>query len=165
VLYLLMNTQLLTVGLVVVSILATPPLMAKEADASQTNFVAVLSGGEEVPAVEMKSRGVASFQLSPDGTELSYRLIVANINEVSAAHIHLAPSGVNGPVVAFLFNGPIVESANGVLAQGTITADDLTGPLAGQSLADLVAEIQSGNTYVNVHTSANPGGEIRGQIR
>lgn len=160
-----MNTQLLTIGLVAASLLATAPLMAIEAYASQTNFVAVLSGGEEVPAIETKSRGVASFQLSPDGSELSYRLIVANINDVSAAHIHLAPPGVNGPVVAFLFNGPTIESANGVLAQGTITADDLTGPLAGQSLSGLMAEIEAGNTYVNVHTSANPGGEIRGQIQ
>ena len=54
------------------------------------------------PSVDTLARGVATFQLSDDGTELTYRLVVANIENVVAAHIHLAPAGVNGPVVAFL---------------------------------------------------------------
>jgi hypothetical protein len=62
-----------------------------------------------------------------------------------------------------------------VLAEGTFTAANLVGPLAGHPLSDLLAAIQSGNAYVNVHTNdgqgaANtgpgdfPGGEIRGQL-
>jgi hypothetical protein len=51
------------------------------------------------------------------------------------------------------------------LAEGTITEDDLVGGLAGESLEVLIEEIKAGNTYVNVHTSQNPGGEVRGQIR
>jgi crotonobetainyl-CoA:carnitine CoA-transferase CaiB-like acyl-CoA transferase len=65
---------------------------------------------------------------------------------------------------------------NGRLATGTITAADLVGPLAGQSIADLVDEMLAGNTYVNVHTDDGvappntgpgdfPGGEIREQVR
>jgi hypothetical protein len=56
---------------------------------------------------------------------------VANIENVVAAHIHLAPAGVNGPVVAFLFSGAPSGRSNGVLAEGTITAANLVGPLAG----------------------------------
>ena len=133
------------------------------------NFRTNLSGGEEVPPADTRARGQATFQLSHDGTELHYRLIVANIENVTMAHIHLAPAGVNGPVVAWLYpSAPPPElipgRTDGVLATGTLTADDLVGPLAGQLLADLIDEIRAGNTYVNVHTSQFPPGEIRGQI-
>ena len=91
---------------------------------------------------------------------------MAKIDDVTQAHIHVGAEDGNGPVVAFLF-GFVAEgvTTNGVLATGTITSDDLVGPLAGMSLADLVAALDSGGAYVNVHTLANPGGEIRGQIR
>ena len=54
---------------------------------------------------------------------------------------------------------------DGILAQGTITEDDLIGSLAGSSLSDLIELMASGGAYVNVHTTQNRGGEIRGQIR
>jgi hypothetical protein len=110
------------------------------------------------------------FRLSRNGSELHYRLIVANIQNVTMTHIHLAPPGVNGPVVAWLYpDGPPAElipgRSSGILATGVITAEDLVGPLAGATLADLLEEMRAGNTYVNVHTSQYPAGEIRGQIR
>lgn len=66
--------------------------------------------------------------------------------------------------------------ASGVLATSTMTAANLAGPLAGQSLVVLIDAIQTGNTYINVHTNdcvdpvnTGPGdfasGEIRGQLR
>lgn len=148
---------------------ASPPAHAAAVRGDQGHFTTHLSGSEEVPPVQTRAQGQANFRLSEDGTELSYRLIAANIVDVLMAHIHLAPAGVNGPVVAWLYpEGPppqLIEGRfNGVLATGVITADDLVGPLAGASLADLVAAIEAGGTYVNVHTVANPGGEIRGQI-
>jgi hypothetical protein len=143
------------------------------ADAKLTgnrNFVTHLSGDEEVPPADTKAQGQAIFQLSKDGTQLSYKLIVANIENVTMAHIHVAPAGVNGPVVVWLYpSGPppqlIPGRSNGVLATGVITAANLVGQLAGQPLNNLVAAMRAGNTYVNVHTSQYPGGEIRGQIR
>jgi hypothetical protein len=145
--------------------------------ASPTNFVTPLSGDEEVPTRSTLARGAAVFQLSPDGSELSYRLIASNIENVIASHIHIGPLGENGPVVAFLF-GPVAPGegrTDGVLATGTITASNLTGPLAGQPMSALVDALESGNAYVNVHTNDGvdptntgpgdfPGGEIRGQI-
>ena len=130
-----------------------------------------------MPARDTLGRGFASFKLSPDGTELEYRLIVSNIENVVASHIHVGPAGVNGPVVAFLF-GPAAPGdgrLQGVIGQGTITAANLMGPLAGQPLRALVEEFEAGNTSVTVHpndgvpptdTGAGdfPGGEIRGQI-
>lgn len=153
--------------LIVAALLAT----AGVALAASGNFRTHLTGAYEVPvAVDTRAQGQAIFQLNNAGDELSYRLIASNIENVIMAHIHLAPAGSNGPVVVWLHpSGPPPPPAmpgrhNGVLATGVITAANLTGPLAGQPLSALVAAIEAGNTYVNVHTSQNPTGEIRGQI-
>jgi CHRD domain len=55
-------------------------------------------------------------------------------------------------------------AVNGVLSKGTITASDLKDPLSGNQLSALVNLIRRGNAYVNVHTTQNPKGEIRGRI-
>ncbi|AHM59648.1 CHRD domain-containing protein [Flammeovirgaceae bacterium 311] len=103
------------------------------------NMRAHLGGDQEVPVAETKATGQAIFQLSKDGTELSYKLIVANIENLRMAHIHVAPVGSNGVVVVWLYPDgpppmPIPGRFSGILAQGTITADDLIGSLAGASL-------------------------------
>lgn len=156
-----------TLFLAVVTIVTC--LAANPAHAQDRNFRASLSGSEEAPPVDTNARGQAIFQLSRDGTFLRYQLNVANINNVLMAHIHLAPPGENGAVVAWLYPSappPILipDRVSGVLAAGVITAANLVGPLAGQTLDDLIAELDAGDAYVNVHTSQFPGGEIRGQI-
>ena len=152
--------------------------VAAERVPAAKNFVAHLTGANEVPAHETRGVGQIKLQLSDDGTELRYRLISSNIDNVFMAHIHVAPAGVNGPIVAFLF-GPVATGGgrtDGVLAHGTITAANLIGPLAGHPLSDLVAALSDGGAYANVHTNDGvpptntgpgdfPGGEIRGQIR
>ena len=121
---------------------------------------------------------MCSSDLSADGTALEYRLISSNIHNVVQSHIHVAPEGVNGPIVVFLFGlvAPGGGRTDGVLATGTITAGNLIGPLAGHPFSDLMAAIRAGTAYVNVHTNDGvdgvntgpgdfPGGEIRGQLR
>ena len=123
--------------------------------AAESTYLAHLKGRNEVPVRDTKAAGNAVFHLSEDGTELSYKLIVANIDNVVQAHIHLGPAGANGPIVAFLYGlvPPGGGRENGVLATGTITAANLINTLAGQPLSALVAEINAGNAYVNVHTN------------
>jgi len=130
------------------------------------NLRAHLAGRNEVPPVSTLAQGQAIFMINEDETEISYRLIVANIEDVTQAHIHVGPAGANGPVVAFLYAlaPPGQGRFSGVLAEGTITAANLVGPLAGHPLSDLIAEMRAGNTYANVHTDQYLGGEIRGQI-
>lgn len=134
------------------------------------NFRAHLSGDNEVPPVETNAQGQAIFQLNKTGDALSYKLNVANIDDVFMAHIHNAPAGVNGPVVTWLYpeDGPPAEQIpdrfDGVLAESTITADDLVGPLGEDTIDDLVELLRAGEAYVNVHTTAHPAGEVRGQI-
>jgi hypothetical protein len=142
-----------------------------------------LDGAHEVPARITNANGHARFRLSHDGNSLSYRLEIKDISNVFQAHIHMAPEGANGPIVAWLYPttaptpgpvgcGPVEE----IKVSGVLTAANLVGPLAGKSLSDLIDVMESRNAYVNVHTNdgkdpANtgpgdfPGGEIRNQIR
>lgn len=130
------------------------------------NFRTHLSGENEVPAVWTDASGQAIFQLNKEGTELSYKLIVDSIENVLMSHIHLAPAGQNGPVVVWLYpsSAPpvlIPGMTSGILAEGVITDANL----AGITLTDLIDAFYAGGAYVNVHTSQNRGGEIRGQIK
>jgi hypothetical protein len=155
----------------------------KSANANGGNFGTPLSGAEEVPVRATRARGSAIFQLNAAGTELSYKLIVANINNAFMAHIHQNVIGANGPIVVWLYPSTAVGvqaplgagRLNGVIARGTITAANLTGPLAGQPFSALVSDLSNGNAYVNVHTNDGvdppntgpgdfPGGEVRGQV-
>ena len=135
--------------------------------AAQRNFVAVLSSTDA--GTDSRGQGIAKFKLSADGTEMTYRLNVANIENLLMAHIHIAAPGSNGPVAVWLYpDGPppqqIPGRFQGVLASGTITNANLVGPLAGMALSDLVALLEADMGYVNVHTTQHPPGEIRGQI-
>jgi CHRD domain len=137
--------------------------------AQGTKFEAALSGKQQAPPIDTPAHGAATFTLSESGKSLTYRLWVADIDNVSMAHIHIGPQGQEGPVAVWLYPSKppaVVKEGKftGVLARGTITAAQLIGPLKGKTIADLVDDIKAGNAYVNVHTTAHPAGEIRGQI-
>jgi hypothetical protein len=132
-------------------------------------FAVHLTGDQEVPPNNSNAVGQAIFHLRNNGMELHYKLIAANIENITMCHIHLAPAGANGPVAVWLYpSGPpaqlIPGAFNGVLADGIITSASLIGPLAGMELSDLMDYLTNGNAYVNLHTSQFPGGEIRGQF-
>jgi hypothetical protein len=143
----------------------------------QKNFVAPLSGDQEVPARDTQATGVAKFKLREGGTVLLFKVNVENIENVVAAHIHCGAVGVNGPVGVTLFMGsPASGPFDGTLAEGTITAADPGNGCGWTDLASILAALRAGNTYVNVHTNDGvappntgpgdfPGGEIRGQVR
>lgn len=129
------------------------------------NFTTSLKGSNEVPAAITKAAGHVSVKISKDEQSIYYKITAANIDDVRASHFHLAPTGVNGPVVVTLYSNPVQPSGpqNGVLAEGVVTAANVTGTLAGD-LVSLISAIRTGNIYVNVHTSNYPGGELRGQL-
>ena len=167
--------KILPITLIAVTALVISSLAYASPAASQ-DFGTRLSGAQEVPPRATDATGSASFQLSEDGTALSYTVKVANIENVFAAHIHCGAKGVSGPVGVTLFMGtPGGGPISGTLASGTITAPDPGNACGWADLAAVVAAINSGNTYVNVHTNDGvappntgpgdfPGGEIRGQI-
>ena len=139
-----------------------------------------LNGENEAPvARETQAQGQAIMKVAEDGQSISFKLIASNIDNVIAAHIHVGSPTVAGPVVVFLFGKVPVPPGggrqDGILSEGTFTAADFTGPLAGQPFSALLAAMAAGNTYVNVHTNDGvaptntgpgdfPGGEVRGQI-
>ena len=157
----------LLMALLMLALVAGPVAAAGD----DRNFVSPLQGENEVPAVDTRTVGVATFKLNEAETELSYKLIVANGVEVTQSHIHCGPPGVNGPVVVFLYGfGPTVD-ISGILAQGLKTnadviprADSAACPGGVANLGDVIAKMRSGGAYTNVHTVANPGGETRGPI-
>ena len=139
-----------------------------------------LRGKNETPPNASRAKGEATLVLSHDGNSMSYVLTVSNIDNVFMAHIHMAPKGVAGPIVQWLYPGVTPPPGpcgagpfHGLLAKGSFTSATFAGPLKGKAMADLVNAIKAGNAYVNVHTcktgaAAGPGnlpaGEIRGQI-
>jgi hypothetical protein len=132
-------------------------------NAYYSEYRATLLGLREVPPVSTSATGRVMLSPSPPRDVIDFFLQVNNADSVMAAHIHLAETGVNGPVVANLYLGPKVSGEH-FSHVGTVTEDDLVGPLAGMTLQDLIDEIESGNAYVNVHTVEHPSGEIRGQL-
>lgn len=136
-------------------------------------FGARLSGAEEVPAVVTDTSGKVEIVLNADETKLEFELAVRKGVRVTQSHIHCAPKGVNGPIVVFLagfhnrgwdVNGRWVENATATDANVMPPPAGSTCPVPLNNLRDLAAAIRQGNTYVNVHTVAHPGGEIRGQL-
>lgn len=134
--------------------------------ASNSQFNASLKGKFEVPSNQSKGAGVGIVRINGNGNKIFYKLNTANIENVLFAHFHYAPAGSNGPVVATLYfneNPQPSGPANGTLAQGYIEEGDVVGPLAG-NLDALIKAIRDGNIYINVHTTAYPPGELRGQL-
>src|SRR4030066_2080385 len=96
--------------------------------AGERSFKAKLSGGKVVPPVKTTAKGETIFQLSKEGNELTYKLTVSDIENVTVAHIHDGKYGKNGPPIANLYTGLKKEHEfTGTLAEGTVTAKDLMG--------------------------------------
>jgi hypothetical protein len=143
------------------------------ANGSGQKFEAELTGAEEVPPVVTETRGQADLRLNEDETKLEFELEVRDGIRVRQSHIHCAPKGVNGPVVVFLAgnHNPGWDVDGRWVDNATATDTNVIPPAAGgtcphviNNLRDLAVAMRAGDTYVNVHTTANTGGEIRGQI-
>lgn len=128
-----------------------------------TNFAATLNGQNEIPAVVTTATGIATFDVR--ATSIVYRIEVENLVSALSAHIHIGGADVTGPIAATLFEDSAgLDIVAGVLAEGIIDAIDIN-PAVSLSFAMLEEALASGSAYVNVHTTAHPDGEIRGQIK
>jgi CHRD domain-containing protein len=132
----------------------TPP-------ATATTLNAVLNGTQEVPAVTTAATGTATVTVDAAKTTITVTLNTAGLTGVTASHIHSGAAGANGGVMFSLFAAPATFTSP---LTKILTSADFT-PVAGiTTFADAVTAILAGNAYINVHTTANAGGEIRGQL-
>ena len=153
--------------LVVTMLIPALVLMVATAVSADVDFKveaeADLDGGQEVLAVVTDMTG--EVELKVKNNKLKFELEVEdNSHDIVAAHIHCAAPGVNGPVGVTLFSGSFTDD-EGTLAKGKITAPNAGNTCGWADLGDVAAAIQTGNAYVNVHTSAASGGVPSGEIR
>lgn len=133
---------------------------------SRITVRAMLGGGNEVPAVSAGAHGEAVVTVDRAAGTIDYEVNIFNLpSGIVAAHIHAGTAGVNGPIV---INFPVaaVGQSGAFQLKGSARASELIArPETGvRSFDDLAFAVASGAAYVNVHTQANPGGEIRGQL-
>ena len=130
-------------------------------------FKATLSGDQEVPPVDTQSTGRVKIVVSDDLSSATFTLTVNDGVRVQQSHIHCGPAGVNGPVVVWLagFRAEGWDIDGEWVSNATFIDANVIDPTCGTTVADIVANIQAGNAYANVHTVAHPGGEIRGQLQ
>jgi hypothetical protein len=152
-------------------------LSASSASAIPITFIANLNGANEVPAVSTPGTGLATVFLDPTAQTLQVNATFSGLTSIdTAAHIHCcAPLGINAGVATTVpaFPGFPLGVTSGTyssvvfdLTQSTIYNPafvTLEGGLP-QAEAALIAGIEGGQTYFNIHTTAHPGGEIRGQL-
>lgn len=140
-------------------------LVSAQAQAQTINFTAALHGGNEVPGVVTGAVGTGTVSVNLATQTVTYRIDVYNMPVgTTASHFHVGAPGVGGPVVVN-FTVPTGIS-NDFAISGTATATDLT-PRAAQGInswEDFLQALLLGNVYMNVHSTANTGGEIRGQV-
>jgi CHRD domain-containing protein len=139
---------------------------ATQAQAQTITFTANLHGGNEVPGVVTGSVGTATVTWNTTTKAGTYRVDVYNMPVgTTASHIHAGAAGVGGPVI-INFTVPAGGISNDFALSGTFGCSDVTVRAAQgiNSCEDFEQALLLDNTYVNVHSTANPGGEIRGQL-
>jgi len=169
-----MKKQFRNVSLVVGSLLALSVFSVSAHNG--TNLRARMVPTQEVPVVSSLAKGEFEARIESDSL-ISFKMSYEGLEggPILFAHIHLGQRSVNGGVMAFLCNNtpagpqPRACPAGPATLEGTITPADIL-PLATQQVAagafeEFVRALRNGTAYANLHTTASPGGEIRGQIR
>jgi hypothetical protein len=140
-------------------------VVSAQAQAQTINFTAALSGGNEVPGVVTGAVGTGTVSLNLATQVVTYRIDVYNMPVgTTASHFHVGAPGVSGPVVV---NFTVATGiSNDYAISGTASASDLSARAAQgiNSWEDFIQALLLGNIYMNVHSTANGGGEIRGQV-
>ncbi len=137
------------------------PNMVGSVAVIEGDFEGILSGDQEIPPVVTNASGTADVEPEEDGTELRVRLTFSGLSSpIAAMHIHQGAAGVNGPII-FNIPGPFVSPLEREISAASV---QLRPEVGVNSFADAINAMIRGETYVNIHTAQNPGGEIRAQL-
>lgn len=133
-----------------ISGVALAAFLSTTASAETVKFKANMDASEEVPANDSKGKGTAELTYDSTSKELTWTITF---------------DGLTGPATAAHFHGPAEPGKNAGVAV-PIPGQNLTSPVTGKAtLTDAqAADLTAGRWYVNIHTAANKGGEIRGQV-
>jgi CHRD domain len=159
------------IGIWAIAALAASLLAAPAANSQTERFSASLSGAEEIPPIN--TSGTADFEMTIQQGTITFSLTFSDLSSpLAVAHLHFAPTKVNGGVMIFLCGGggqPDCPATTEGTITGTITAANVVGPTAqGIAPGDLdsaLEAVRAGLSYANMHTTNFGGGEIRGQVR
>ena len=148
-----------------VAVVAAMIVSAAAASAQVVVLSATLGGGEETPVLLSGAAGTAEVAVDTVAREFAITLRIFNIpTTTTAGHIHVGPKGIGGPVVID-FPGIAGRVGDFVTIFRVGEAAFRPNPAIGiNSIDDVIQAALNGNAYVNIHTSTNPGGEIRGQL-
>jgi Cu/Zn superoxide dismutase len=153
-------SRVVTIGMLAASVvaIAAARTSSEVPRAADVKYAARMTGPSEVPANTEKGYGTATFTL--DGKNLHFNISAKDLTgPATGAHIHIGGPTVAGGVA---YGFKVAAEESGTIAKGTI---DLSKPVSATISGDsLLALFNGGNAYVNVHTAAHPGGEIRGQV-
>jgi hypothetical protein len=140
---------------------------AAPASAEIFTLTAALTGSEETPPPGLNTGafGNATITVDTAARTVSYRVDVFNLpSGVTASHIHAGGVGTAGPIIVNF--APPVNASNDFAFSGTVPESQwiMRADQGIRSGDDVIQAILGSNTYVNVHSSVNPGGEIRGRL-
>ncbi|MDQ3810464.1 MAG: CHRD domain-containing protein [Chloroflexota bacterium] len=159
--------RLLCVVALAVGLVALPgSALAQETNEAHPTFVTVMTGFEEVPGAATLATGYAGILVSHDRNTVYYSITLTDAStRIVAAHLHFAPRGEAGPVVVPLCGTEANPcQTEGLVTQGSFTAEQFTGPFLNDNLDRLIQEARAGLIYANVHSTKFPNGEARGQL-
>src|ERR1051325_3097391 len=130
---------------------------------AQNKFRAKLDANNEIPPVDSKASGHATFKIKNDS--IKSKVNITGITDISGAQIFAGKIGQNtDPIVDLLKTGEKTESSGGVAITGNFTASDLEGSMKGKDLSELQSAMAANGTFVNIMTTAHPDGDVAGHI-
>ena len=145
--------------------------LALNEDANVVSADVEMTGDNEVPPVTTNVAGEATFVYEinlngePDGIGFFASVTNPDAVPITVAHIHCAAEGANGPVIATLLPlDPNGRTSNVIRFRGGLVSSALSATDCGTTISEVIASMNAGNVYVNVHSTDNPSGEVRGQV-
>ena len=142
-------------------------VLATQASAQTVTLRTTMTGGEETPILNTGMIGTAEVSVDIANREIVVSLSIFNTpTSTTAGHIHVGPAGISGPVIINFPRALAARTGDFAMSFRLGERDFVPRPAQGiNTIDDAIQSIVNGNSYVNIHTTQNPGGEIRGQLK